>query len=85
MLCRSVDRVEVRCANELILVELTVSLLPHDIVSMVMNQDLNNPEESEEDVSTGFASHAQAASALALAQCYVEQHKSKEDNRFCFY
>ncbi|GBM08366.1 hypothetical protein AVEN_108366-1 [Araneus ventricosus] len=42
---------------------------------MVKNQDQDNLEESEEeDISTDVVSHADAASALELALCYVEQH-----------
>ncbi|GBN29925.1 hypothetical protein AVEN_226890-1, partial [Araneus ventricosus] len=41
-------------------------------VSMVKNQD--NSEETEEDTLTDLVSHADAAGALELALCYVEQH-----------
>ncbi|GBN49099.1 hypothetical protein AVEN_38056-1 [Araneus ventricosus] len=41
---------------------------------MIKYQDQDNPEESEEDVSTDFLSHADDASALELALRYAVQH-----------
>ncbi|GBN39012.1 hypothetical protein AVEN_38622-1 [Araneus ventricosus] len=45
------------------------------IVSMVKNQDQDNPEENEEKiVSTDLVSHADAASSHELSLRFVEHH-----------
>ncbi|GBM89112.1 hypothetical protein AVEN_190940-1 [Araneus ventricosus] len=53
---------------------IVVLLYPKDNVSMVKSQDQDNPEESEEAVSTNLVSHADATNALELELCYAEQH-----------
>ncbi|GBN36933.1 hypothetical protein AVEN_16649-1 [Araneus ventricosus] len=52
----------------------TVILFPHNIVSMVKNQDQDNLKESEEEDVTDSVSHADVTSTLQMPLHCLEQH-----------